>query len=308
MSRYLIVSSLFILTLKVWGQELPYNNLFFWDKEKITENEVNSIHSYRFPYLKDSVLVDSVISTGIWQTEEKFDSLGRIVEKINHYKFSDRGDQSKRIEYNKAGKVETFTHYERDKLVRAEAYEWSEGKLDSWSISVPEENGFTNYKKEIIYSRKGSEIKIRLKKGRKVLSEDTVILIERPTFSARVVKSGKNRQTKDSVVYHVTSKDTLLKKDVYIDGIIKYNENKYFLSNGNMQIKSIEFVDGIFNSSYYRTYENGVIIRERQIHQIPNLNYTKKYYYSEAGLPIKKEIYRNTEKPVSVIYYTINYN
>ena len=49
----------------------------------------------------------------------------------------------------------------------------------------------------------------------------------------------------------------------------------------------------------------GKVFFEKQIHVVPNLNFDKMYYYSLDGVPIKKEIYRNSDLPESVVYYLV---
>lgn len=287
-----------------FAQVFPYQDLFFWSQKDFLANKIVQLDGYEFDYFEDSLIVDSTIFLGIHQTEEYFDSLGRITQKTNHYAYSDVLLKKRLISYHTYGNVKSYFHYSKDSLERAELYEWENGKLDQWKISVPTPYGLKNYSKEITRNPNGQETIESLKIGKKTLAKDTIIYYKTKDYISRVKKHLPSMEVADSIIEYTATGDTTLKKDIYEEGVLVYRALNWGTENEQTQ-RIKEYKDDLFYKVYYRILQDQKVVVERQIHSIPNLNFEKYYYYSEVGIPQKKEIYKNSKKPISTVYYVV---
>lgn len=292
--------------LLIWGQNLPYQDMSFWRTEMIQAHKVTSIASYEFPFQPDSIVPDSLINTGIQQTLEEFDSLGRIIAKTNFFTFSDQQYAKRLLTYSDEGLVKSYFHYSQTELVRAELYHWENGLLDNWIITVnePEMRTPKVFSKEIKRDINGTDRMILVKEGRKIVMADSLSHLQKPWGNVTLIKPVRGIKVRDSIVQYHPKGDTVFKKMIYHQGQLEYAETHWHYA-GEFNKKVAEYQEGQFYRAYYRRFKDGRLIREKQIHQLPNLNFTKIYSYNHLGLPLKKEIYRNTELPISVVYYRI---
>lgn len=284
------------------AQVFPYQDLFFWSQENMQQNKITQLDGYEFDYVEDSIIVDSNITLGIHQTEEYFDTIGRVIQKINHYSYSDVGYKKRVIHYGEDGHVKSYFHYSKESLERAEIYEWKNGRLENWRISAVTPEGLKNFVKEIIRDSKGQEIFQLLKKGRKILSKDSINFYVDNGSKIRTRKNIATKEVLDSIVDYKTIGDTIIKKEIYEKGVLIYRELVWNKNDERTQ-RIEEYQNNEFYKVHYRRSIDGLVHFEKQIHLIPNLNFEKKYYYTDSGIPIKKELYRNEAVPVSVVYY-----
>ncbi len=154
--------------------------------------------------------------------------------------------------------------------------------------------------------QEAKEVMCILSKGNKVLNKDTILNYNIDGAKIRVAKNILSQIVLDSVIEYQNIKDTILKKEVFESDRLVYRENIVEV-NGVITQRIEEYKEGEFFRVIYRRSKGGNVFLEKQIHQIPNLNYEKKYYYDNKGLPIKKEVFRNSVIPESIIYYTIKY-
>ena len=288
--------------LHINAQVFPFQDLFFWSENNIQGNKIAQLDGYEFEYFQDSIIADSNITLGIHQTEEYFDSIGRVTKKINHYSYSDVGYKKRVIYYSPDGHVKSYFHYSKESLERAEMYEWRNGKLENWKITASTPEGLKIFVKEIIRDGKGQEIFQLLKKGRKVLSKDSIKHFINDDVEIRIKKNIASNKTIDSIVQYKASGDTTFKKEIFEKELLIYRE-LVWIQNGETTQRIEEYQNNEFYKVYYRRSVDGLVNFEKQIHLIPNLNFEKKYYYTPEGIPVKKEFYRNESIPVSVVYY-----
>lgn len=287
------------------AQNLPYQGLSFWNTETIQTHQIHSISSYEFESpLEDSILSDSVIKTGIWQALEEFDTLGRICSKTNFYTFSDQQYTKRTLTYHPDGTVKSYVHYVQTDLVRAELYHWEHAQLSHWIITLTEPNTEKPviYSKEIQRDTNGTAQLMQVKIGEEVVLTDGLFRLDLPNASVTLVRPLNDSITTDSIVEYHPRGDTVLNKKSYHHGQLEYHQT-HWSYGGEFTQKVVEYQQGEFYRAYYRRFKNQQLILEKQIHQLPNLNFSKLYFYNPDGLPLKKEIYRNTELPVSIVYY-----
>jgi hypothetical protein len=143
-----------------------------------------------------------------------------------------------------------------------------------------------------------------IKSGKRVISNDTIIYFTEAKSHSNIRFNKKTNRLIDSTVFFDPEGDTIFHKEVYINHLLFYKEVHWERDNELTQ-RTEEYEDGIFQKVYYRRLINDRVILEKQIHVVPTQNYDKLYTYTEKGVPVKKEVYLNTEKPSSVIYYNV---
>jgi hypothetical protein len=303
MSRILFVLFGFIYSSAI-GQVYPFQDLFFWSQEDLLKNKISQIDGYEFEASPDSLKRIKDYTTGEHQTEETFDSLGRIRSKTNFYLYSDIGSKKRELNYNLHDQVVFYANYEKDSLKREEHYIWSDSELENWTVKVIEEGEEINFSKETQCNNHGLEIQEILKIGKKIMRLDTIIYLETDAYKIKVRRDKiKNKQI-DSLIVFKTKGDTLFKQEIYESNLLVYKEI-HWTDNEHLTERIETYEEGLFHKVYYRVSNEGRVFFEKQIHVVPNLNFDKLYYYSLEGIPLKKEIYRNQDTPDSVIYYSV---
>jgi hypothetical protein len=131
--RLSIILFLFASNLHVFGQVMPYEDMFFWNIKELNSNRIKKISAYEFKNLGDSTIADSNITKGELQTEEYYDNLGRIIVKKNHYPYSDIELKKRELTYL-GNRVGTFKYYVTNELARSETYTWNQERLDYWEV------------------------------------------------------------------------------------------------------------------------------------------------------------------------------
>ncbi len=282
-----------------YSQVMPYQDMFFWFKDDIEKNQIKKIEAYEFTNLGDSIIIDSNITKGELLTEEHYDNSGRIIIKKNHYPYSDIEYKKREITYL-GNRVGTFKLYTNTKLERVETYSWNNDVLDLWHIKTFDNNQEQAYTKQIGRNMLEKPTNELIKMGNKILNNDTLIYVGNATI--RFNKASKKQI--DSTLIYPSNSDTVYKSEIFVHGKLIYKEI-HRQKNNILTQRIEEFQKGEFHRVYYRKSENGRVIVEKQIHKVANLNYDKFYYYHSNGTPIRKEVYKNSSLPETVVYYKI---
>jgi hypothetical protein len=285
-----------------FAQVFPYEDLYFWSKKDILANKIKYIYGYQFENDTTFVFHDSLCTIEKLQTEEFFDSYGRIIAKTNFYPYTDVGYKKREIGYNNNNEISSYSHFTRTKLDRSEQYIYQSSLLVEWNLMI-EEHGFKqHFTKKIDYDLHRRPYLETISTPKKKISKDSIYHFAEENFTAIVRKNAQTKEVVDSVVLYKVSGDTLLKKEIYEKGILVYKETHWQdAKTTTMRIE--EYQEGVFHKVYYRRLMEGRVYFEKQIHVVPNLNYDKVYFYNHLGVPTKKEVYVNGDKPVLITYY-----
>jgi hypothetical protein len=301
--RFAIILLLIVSSLSGFSQVMPYEDMFFWNQTDLNNNRVKKITAYEFKDVKDSIIADTNIVKGEMQTEEYYDNLGRIIIKKNHYPYSDIELKKRELTYL-GNRVGTFKYYVTNELVRSETYTWNQERLDYWEVKQIEHGQEFMFTKQILRNMLYKPTNELIKSGKRVISNDTIIYFSGDHSHSNIRYNKKTKTLIDSTVFFNPDGDTLFHKEVYINHLLFYKEVHWHRDNELTQ-RTEEYEGGVFQKVYYRRLIDNRVILEKQIHVVPTQNYDKFYTYSDKGLPIKKEVYFNTETPSSVIYYEV---
>jgi len=215
MKKIIHILGLLMFCFKGFSQIMPYRDLFFWNKEEIAKNSIQKIQAYEFEYFSDSIIADSNISKGLLQTEEIYDSLGRIVSKTNFYPYSDLGSIKRILVYNPEGAVHSFLQFTRDSLTQSEFYVWQNQLLKEWKITMIKNGEKLQFEKETRYNVQNQPVFEQLKHEKKVIQADSIHTYPYKNANVRVRKNAKTKEVLDSIITYPIDGDTVYKKEIY---------------------------------------------------------------------------------------------
>jgi hypothetical protein len=289
-----------VFAWQVLGQIMPYEELFFWSNQAMKNAEIKTLYAYQF----DSTVAleenpsKETIEKGTLQTIETFDEHGRVLTKINLYPYSDIGSKTRIIAYDPSGWVEKYQYYEGEDLIRDEVYTWRLNALRTWQITFWQEGDKLISNKAFDYNQDLKPICERILLNGKIIQIDSITYDSTTTTR----KNAKTKKISETIKLKTPIGDTTFNKEVYDTKGLIYRE--LHIKNGAKQIQKIEeYQDGLFYRVYYRHVENDMVIKERQIHVVPNFNFEKRYTYTPQGVPYCKKIYHNTNQYSSIVYF-----
>lgn len=289
-----------------------------FSREVIRKQKVKKITAYEKEYLKpfydyqaiiipDSAMLAEINYKGEVQSIETFDTLGRIIQKENFWKYSDLGNVKYHYVWDLNDRIQMIEYYKDSTLqVKEEFFYDLFGSMVLWKVRVFEQNMilFKKYEND----KKGNPIRINIFIGQDKIRQDSVSYtydhLDRIIKELGFDQYGHNI---DSIAYSYKSGDTLALTEFFVSGkrdkTILVKENKLYKTH-----KKVQFSDGDFMGTSYDIYDKkGNISKEKNIHHYSQLNYEKKYTYSPKGIPLLKKVYKNGEDPETLVTFEVEY-
>lgn len=274
--------------------------------EKVYEKP---FYDYKAIIIPDSAMLAEVSNKGEVQSIETFDTLGRIVQKENFWKYSDLGHVKYTYVWDANDRIQVIEYYKDSTLqVKEEFFYDLFGSMVLWKVRVFEQNMilFKKYENDT----KGNPMRINIFIGKDKIRQDSVAY----TYDKldRVVKElgfdqfGHNIDS-ISYAYKNAAATEPASSEFFVSGkrdkTLLVKENKLYKT-----YKKIQFSDGDFMGSSYDIYDRkGNIAKEKNIHHYSQLNYEKKYTYTTQGIPLTKKVYKNGEDPEMLVTFEVVY-
>ncbi len=266
-------------------------------------------YDYKAIIIPDSAMLAEIAHKGEIQSIETFDTLGRIVQKENFWKYSDLGNVKYTYVWDANDRIQVIEYYKDSTLqVKEEFFYDILGSMVLWKVRVFEQNMilFKKYEND----KKGNPIRINIFIGKDKIRHDSVTYTY--DILGRVVKElgfdqfGNNI---DSISYSYKKADATEPElsEFFVSGkrdkTLLVKENKLYKT-----YKKVQFSDGDFMGSTYDIFDKrGNISKEKNIHHYSQLNYEKEYSYSPAGIPLLKKVYKNGEDPETLVTFEVEY-
>lgn len=313
------ISLFFLIWVSILGFSQPILTDFQnFSRYVLSKQRVKKIVSYEKEYEKpfydykaiiipDSAMLAEVSYKGEIQSIETFDTLGRIIQKENFWKYSDLGNVKYTYLWDANDRIQVIEYYKDSaQQVKEEFFYDIMGSMVLWKVRVFEQNMilFKKYEND----KKGNPVRINIFMGQDRIRQDSVAYSYDKLD--RVVKElgfDQHGHKIDSIAYSFRSGDTLTLTQFFVSGkrdkTQLVSENKLFKTH-----KKIQFSDEEFMGSTYRIYDKKEnIVKEKNIHYYSQLNYEKKYSYSPEGIPLLKQVYKNREEPETLVTFEVEY-
>ena len=317
----LFISLIFCVTMSFLSFSQPSLSDFqHFSREILSKQKVKRVVAYEKEYEKpfydykaiiipDSAMLAELSNKGEIQSIETFDTLGRIVQKENFWKYSDLGNVKYTYVWDANDRIQVIEYYKDSILqVKEEFYYDMLGNMVLWKVRVFEQNMilFKKYEND----KKGNPIRINIFIGQDKIRQDSVAY----TYDKlnRVVKElgfdqfGHNIDS-ISYAYNNANATTAASSEFFVSGkrdkTLLVKENKLYKTH-----KKIQFSDGDFMGSTYDIYDKkGNISKEKNIHHYSQLNYEKQYFYAPNGIPLLKKVYKNGQDPETLVTFEVEY-
>ncbi len=290
------------------GQSAPFDRLQIWSKDMISNHKIKSITGYEFHYSTNLNVADSMLKAGTKSSFEKYDEEGRIVERIVYNTYADSESKRKLYTYDSLSNVVKYQQYSGDSLERTENLKYNElNNVTNWHVDFEDEN-FGDFLKEIKYTKPDIPISASIKHKEEVIASDSIHTYY--DVYGRVVLEltyDDQKSLKDSVIYKYGLHDTIFSKKIYTYGELTF-KNYLIESFKRYYYRTEEFTHNRFIGVTYKTFnKHGNLVRDKQIHHFPEMNYDIKYSYSDKQEPVKKEVFKNKMEPDIIVFYKLEH-
>ncbi len=295
----------------LYGQS-PYDEIQKFPKEVILEHGIMKIIGWEYAVNDTVTTVDTTNIKPFKQTEEIYDTNGRLVSKENFWPYSDEEPLKRLFYYDEQDRIIKYEEYHGLKLGVTEQFTYDEkNNMETWLAEFSKRKKRNkNFLETVEYDSLSSPVKMSVKIGRKVRLEHDIenTYNDNNQRITEVCRDNKKRLV-DSVAYtYPEESDT-----VYVKKIYQGKAKKLFMvqayidkSDGTEVYRNEEYLHNKFMGvKYYILNKNKGMIQERSIHHYPELNFTKVYIYDELNLIKEKQVYKNKENPVAIIKYEI---
>ena len=279
-----------LLPLAIFSQSQPNKVDQTQPKDILAELKVKTRTGLEYQYTDSTFYqhIEELIPDT--QSVSWYTTKGFLSEKHNYWNYSSAGTFKKSFAYDP---------------IRKETFFYSEpGTLIDWTIV----EGKNKYKQEYQYNKhnKPSIIKVTNSKKRMVRKDSIMYVFDKKGRPMKEWSYDINGKLADSLLY-IYGQDTLSKKILLIDNQIAFIY--YKIKFGSFYFDRVEeYVENHFMGVHYKMYDKkGNLLKERNIHHYTNLNYTKNYIYSDKGLLVEKQIFKDTYKPTHLVLYNYTY-
>lgn len=288
----------------------PYDEIQKFPKEIIVEHGISKIIGWEYAVNDTIAEIDTTTIKPFKQTEEIYDSLGRLVSKENFWPYSDDDPLKRLFFYDDQNRIVKYQEFYGLSLSVTETFFYDKNNnLQSWSASF-EKKKKRNFLEIVAYDSLSSPVKMSVKVGKKLKAEHYI----ENTYNddqQRILEicHDNKKHLVDSVTYvYPQESDTVYIKKIY------EGKHKYLIAlqayidrtDGTQLYRNEEYLHNKFMGVTYHIFDKTKgMIKERSIHHYPELNFTKKYIYDDLNLIKEKQVFKNKKHPVALVKYEI---
>ena len=235
---------------------------------------------------------------------EEYDKQGRIIDKESVWFFSDKPKERRIFRYDSLDRIVRQKYYIKDSLVNIDYFEYDfNNRLVNWLVYFG--HGEKSISKKIKYE---GDIFV----GEELYANDSLhikdsIYVEKDR-QGRVIKEVHIKgELMDSLVFQYDRSDTSLTELRFINRQL-YSMVQTINLRQKTLMRRVIVEDGRVMGVEKKFYGlNGSLLEQSLVHHFTESNYKKKFFYDSRGVLVRKEIYRNSQKPEAVIYYLFRY-